>query len=364
MALFINETTTSLADFLTKLDAFLTTAGAGNPGWTAEDVDGSGNSLDTSTGEWAISKTDSASGEHCQVAFQWDTATPGNLGIYQYHDASGPGSYNNSNSPWAQTNDSGNGAASTSNATLATSRHCPIGNTPIQYWCFTGDTYVYVVVEISPGEYRHFGFGVLEKFNDWDGGSFAYGWRYQNSASTFAGHALENRSTHLLDGRAFESGGVTMQDYVATVRCENLPNQPANGMWAINSGAQPGNDYGQDRQAVPVDRVSFGGGYRQSPEAGIAGLMVGTITSGNVQTYPIVSYYVDYNDAVGDDPIYAMGVMPECRGFHLKFFEAEQEVSIGGDTWQVFPSKTRADGSAGDVQFTTGHQGIAYKQNT
>lgn len=362
MALFINEATSSLADFLTKLDAFLTTSGGGNPAWTAEDVDGLGNSLDTSTGEWAISKTDSATGEHCEVAFQWDTGSPNNLGIYQYNSGSGPGNYNNANSPWAQTGDSGNGAASTTDSTLATSRYVPIGNSPIQYWAFAGDTYAHIVVEVSSGEYRHFGFGVLDVFNDWTGGAYAYGWRYQTAPGASDAHALEVRSTHLLDGRCSDSGGTTMSDFAATIRCVNLPNQPASGLWAVHSGSIVAG-YGQDRQGTPRDRVLFSGGFRQSPEAGLFGLHVGTITAGNLQTYPIVSYYIDENDGVGDDPVYPMGLMRDVRGISLKYFEAQQTVEIGGDTWHIFPSKNRVAGSGATVQGSTGFQGIAYKEN-
>jgi len=362
MALFINETTTSLVDFLTKLDAFLTTAGGGNPAWTAEDVDGGGNSLDTSTGVWAISKTDGTTGEHCEVAFQYDTASPNNLAIYQYSSGSGPGNYNNGVNPWQQTGDSGNGAASSTDATIETGRYVPIGNSPLQYWCFAGDTYAHVVVEVSSGEYRHFGFGVQDKFNDWTGGAYAYGWRYQTSASASAAHPLELRSTHLLDGRCADLSGTVMSDFAATVRCSGLPNQPASGLWAVHSGFI-GVGYGQDRQGTPRDRVVFSGGFRQSPEAGLFGLMVGTITAGNIQSYPIVSYYIDENDGGGDNPIYAMGLMRDVRGVHMDNFNAEQTVTIGGDTWHIFPAKERADGNGGDVQGTTGHQGIMYKEN-
>ena len=49
MALFDNQTTSSVADLIAKLNTFLTTGGGGNPAWTADrHVPGSG--------EWAISK--------------------------------------------------------------------------------------------------------------------------------------------------------------------------------------------------------------------------------------------------------------------------------------------------------------------
>ena len=98
---YINEQVSSLADFVTKLDTFLT----GTPGWTS-DV------LDTGNGKWAVHKT--GAGFECRIAAKWDTGTPAYLGLYQYL-----GAYNAGNEPYAQADDSGNGAQSGTDATLA-----------------------------------------------------------------------------------------------------------------------------------------------------------------------------------------------------------------------------------------------------
>ena len=85
MALFKNELTSSLADLVSKLNTFLTTGGGGNPAWTAD-------RHVPASGEFAISKAALGTNTNdIQVAFQWDTATPDNLGVYQYNHASGAG---------------------------------------------------------------------------------------------------------------------------------------------------------------------------------------------------------------------------------------------------------------------------------
>ena len=131
MALFINETTTDLADLIAKLNTFLTTGGGGNPAWTAD-------RHVPASGEWAISKAALGSNTNdIQVAFQWDTATPSAVGVYQYNHASGAGNYNTGRAgPWDQDGDSGNGFAGTSNASLSGERFMSIGNAPVQYWAF------------------------------------------------------------------------------------------------------------------------------------------------------------------------------------------------------------------------------------
>lgn len=344
MALFDNQTTSSMADLVSKLNTFLTTGGGGNPGWTADrHVPGSG--------EWAISKDDGA-GHSVEVAFQWDTATPSSLGVYQYHSGTGAGSYNTGAAPYAQANDSGNGAASTSEATLSTARHVPVTNAPLQYWAFAGDTYAHIVVQTSATQYVHFGFGVLSKFNDWTGGEYCYGWR-QGTASQVA---MASGSTMLLDGIA---NGISpaMQLYCATIHAEGLSNGPTSSLYGVHLGNQGSADLGNDRQGTPRGRTHFSAGFRGGSHAVGFGQFSGTIIAGHVHTYPIVTYHWDRTS----DDIFPMGAMKDVRGILMRNFVAQDTVSISGDTWWIFPSSNRW--SSGSFNGTTGYQGIMYKQN-
>lgn len=362
MALFQSGSTTGLVDLLTKLDTFLTTGGAGNPGWTAEDVDGAANSLDTAAGEWAISKTES--GEDCEFVAWWDTATPNNLALGQYYTGSGPGNYNNGADPWAQTGDSGNGDASKSNTTIQDGRFARITGSPEFYWCFAAESeaYAHVVVRVGTLDYIHFGFGVLNKFNDWTGGAYCYGYEYLGGQVTDV--ALQTRSTCLLDGVAASAGGTDMEDFVATLHIENMPNQPGSGLWAVHMGHQTGgnsgNNYllGQDRQGTPEDRIQTVGGFRDGIVAASFGQAAGAVTTGRLTAYPIVIAHSDRDDS---DTLRPLGYMNDVMGVNLRQFSAEDTTIIGSDTWHIFPTRRR--GVTGALTDTTGLQGIMYKEN-
>lgn len=365
MALWINESTSSMNDFMTKLGAFLTTAGAGNPGWTAEDTDGAGNEVNTTAGTAAWSKATGVSGEYIQVAFQWDTASDNYLGVYQYYDAGGTGSYVRANNPWGQTGDSGMGFAGTTDASLDLWRRVEITDTPVQYWCFTGDYYAYVVVEFEDGKYSHFGFGRLTKFNDWTGGEFAYG-NYFNPLATL-NVGVQITAHCLLDGYYTFTSTRPVKQCAATIRIEDMTDSPTNGLWGVVCGdiALPGTNLGQDRQGTPEDRIHLIGGFRGGFHAAQIGDFQGTISQGYTTSYPIVIYHWDQDisgstPAWADDSIAPLGYMPGVRGVSIENFAAEDEITVGSDTWVLFPTYKRYEGT---LLGTSGYQGIMYKKN-
>lgn len=368
MALFINELTSSVADLMTKLNTFLTTGGGGNPAWTGEDLDGLGQlGVDTATGEAAWSKIASgANTPDIQVSFQWDTASPRHLAIYQYDHASGVGNYDSARAgPWDQNNDSGNGAASTTDATIATSRMVDLaGDAPIQYWAFVTVSpvqAVHIVVETTTGKYVHFGFGEMVKFNDWNGGSYAYGQRF---TSTTANNAIQTGNTHLLDGATKDGSSPNptngMELFAATIRCDGLPLQAAAGLWAVHVGNQA--DLGLDRQTngggTDTARVLFIGGFRANQFAVDFGQALPSPIQGFVPGYPIASFYWNQSPDTTFGP---MGAMVDVRGINIKEFAAAQEFVVGSDTWVVFPSRRKSDVTT--TADASVHQGIMYKKN-
>lgn len=361
MALFINETTSSIADLISKLNTFLTTAGGGNPAWTADrHVPGSG--------EWAISKA--ALGTNTadvQVAFQWDTAAPRHLAIYQYDHASGAGNYNIARAgPWDQDNDSGNGAASTSDAAIDDARMVDLaGDAPIQYWAFVTVSpveAVHVVVQVTSAKYVHFGFGELVKFNDWNGGAYAYGMRMQGTITTDT--AVQTGSTHLLDGITIDGSAPNptnaMELFMATIQCDGLPQQLGAGMWAIVGGPQV--DTGLDRQSngggADTARTNFAGGYRANQFAYDFGQALASPDAGFVPGYPIAVFYWHQGPSTVYGP---MGMMVDVRGINIGDFAVEQEIVIGSDTWVVFPSHEKSTTTTQAA--ATVNQGIMYKKN-
>lgn len=337
---YTNQTTTSLADLISKLDTFLSTSG-----WTTVHTPASG--------EWAARKT--AAGVDVAMATQWDTTTPAALGLYQWLGAA----YNGASSPWAQNNDSGNGAASTSNATLLTGRYAYITNTPVQFWCFEEDFYFRVVVESSTGLFRHFGAGSLEKFNDWVGGDYVYGQLQQTSYSSTPPVALY--TTVLLDGLA---AGTNIEKHAATVHITGMLNQPAGSLYGVAMGAQSASALGNDRQAVPKARIHLPGGFRAGAGVLNWGPFEGNVASGLLPGYPIV---LMHRDVLGGSPTNdfegPLGRMKDVRGMNIKNYAGGDELTIGSDTWVIFPSYTKGTDSGSQVG-TSGYQGIVYRKIT
>lgn len=338
---FTAQSTTGLADMISKLNTFLS-----GEGWSTHHVPASG--------EFAAYKNPSGS-TWITLATKWDTATPVNLGIYQWHGAAYSGAAN----PWAQTNDSGNGAASGTNATLATQRSVSAasGADVVNFfWCFEDTNYFHVVMRTHVAgteRYQHFGAGLLTKYNDWTGGEYGYGHR-QDTVNTNAPPPAG--STILLDGLIADTGALTnAEEYAATLHIEGMANQSGSGKWGVVMGNQASVNLGNDRAAVA--RIHILGGFRGGVFAGNLGNFIGTYGRGLIPMYPVVPFYWNRTTGNVHGPL---GYMPDCRGVSLANFAAEDTITVGSDTWQVFPSH-RYLSSGGTAGFT-GFQGIAYKQ--
>lgn len=329
---FVNETLVSLSDFATKLDAF-----AVANGWTQDE-------FNAGTGRFALSNT--AGDDDVYVSFRWDTGTPQTLAIY---NALG---WSVSTDPGNHTDDSGNGVISGSQASLGTGRGMFLDNI-VQWWGFEDDHYIHFVVEIdaSGPVYIHGGFGVIEKIGDWTGGAYAYGYRHISGVGTSV--AVHEDTSVILDG---VHNGTGDQVFAPTMHIEGLQNQlgGGSGKWAVVMGAQVSGQLGNDRAAVARSKIQ--GGFRGGPIPRAFGRFGNDTDKGLQPMYPILNWYVD--TTTGDT--HPLGWMKDTRGINMEFWEAGDVVNIGGDDWQVFPSRRK--GSTGSLTNTSGHQGVAYKR--
>lgn len=362
---FTNQSTTSMSNFMTLLADFVVTT----MGWTGETVTAGTvvKGVDHAAGTAGWSKAAQGTNTNdIQVAFQWDVSgTVNSLGIYQYNHASGAGNYDATRAgPWDQNGDSGNGAAAVAEASLVASRCVVITDAPLQFWAFAGTSpveYVYVVVEVTAGEYVHFQFGELQKFNDWTGGAFACGYRWPTS--TGSAPAVQPLNSQLLDGY---TRGTAHQVYFSSVNAEGLPNQVANGMWALACSPEQYYLYsmGTDRQnndGVTADtaRAVFQGGFRQSIEASQYGNYGASPLTGFVAGYPITCVYLDTVPAI-DDWYGPMGVMDGVLGTNTGQFVGGEDITIGSVVWTIFPTKRKG---AGNESGSSANQAIMYRNN-
>lgn len=335
---YTNQTCSSMADLFTKLEAFV----SGTPGYTTH--------IATGSGEFAARKT--ASGIDTNIAVQWDTSSPQYAGLYQFL-----GAYNTGTNPYNQTDDSGNGALSTTDATLGGQRRVTIGNTPIQFWAFEDDYYVHVVVQTDATRYRHFGWGVLDKVNDWTGGEYVYGQAW-NLRGVTSSTAVQLSSTHLLDGLCKDDSPVlNMEEYAATVHCESLPSGPTSHKYAVVMGNQGSGNLGNDRQSTPRGRAHFISTGRTSHDFG---QMPGTSQAGLMPGAPIE---IGYWERTSGDVYAPMGFMKDVVFTSAQYWAAGDEITVGSDTWVIFPSYRKSP----DLSTINGYscwQGIAYKKVT
>lgn len=334
----------SLADVIDKLNTFL----SGTPGWTTHHVPGSG--------EFAARKTGTDDfGDAFDVGFasQWSTASPNALGVYHWHDAA----YNSGVSPWQQNDDSGNGAASTSDASLLLARRSVITNTPLFMWVFEDDDYWHCVVQTSvAGAVTRFGAGRLTKYNDWTGGEFVYAHRQDDQATD---PQLGVGNTCLLDGRTATGTGITnAQLYVATIRVEGMDEQTGSMKYAVCMGNQSAASLGQDRQGSPANRIHFVGGFAAGPMMLALGQFSGTLARGNIPLADVTQFYWNRTSDRVRGP---MSRVPGVRHCSIRNFELGEEVVVGSDTWVMFP-QTRKTGTV--TTGASGHLGVAYLKVT
>lgn len=339
---FTNESTSTLQDLVTKLNTWM-----GANGWTSD-------RFDTAAGVWAMSRT--GTGYDIRFVATWDTSSPGSLALYHFFGSA----YSSGSDPWAQgTADSGNGAESSSNATITTQRHCPVTNSPVQYWAFEDDHYTHVAVESAVGKVVYFGIGQLDKLNDWTGGEFVYGTRLNSSGTGAGGSQIQGAFEYSLgpmDGSFRDRTSVTdtitnAEEHAATVRISGLPGQNGSAVFAVLLDATQ-TTIGTDRNGDPRERFVWG--YRSGPVNHAFARFSGSDASRVQPVWPLPVAYYDVGTS-GD--VYPVGYVPGALGCNMSGLTLGQTIDVGGTTYRVFPA--RALGSGVDQ---SGNLGVAFAE--
>ncbi len=322
-----------LEDLILKLSTFaVSVAGV----WVEDE-------RNNTTGDLALHKTGGFGDIY--LSFRWDPAAKQHLSV---HQALG---YTPGNDSGNHPNDSGNGYNATSshiNTLLDNERHVSdIGDgTFPSYYFFENDHYLHVVVEISTDIYRHFGFGILNpKYGTWTGGEYAYGMRM---GLTLNHHARDTSDYAILDGISIE------EDQQATLHAEGLVGQAALSKWGVTLARTTSPS---DTDTAGEPRELLQGGFRGGPVALEMGRFRGTALAGNVPMYSIPAWH--RNTSL--NRVYPLGVVPDIRALNIRGFQPKEEVTIGGDTWVIFPFALRTED---DISQRTFYSGLAYKKVT
>lgn len=315
---------------------------------------------------WTIDEADSVNGQpawhknNCYVSFRYDGTAPQaagrSMGVYQATGYSGVGTR-----PGAHTGDSGQGywaSGTPADSSLDGSRCIyTIGDGPFNYWIFEYDSggvyYIHIVLEVRQGEYRHIGFGMLDKFGDWGGaagGEYSYGHRmessYDSGDSSFGLDAgNQGTSTESVDSAGIiRVGG-------------SYPGKELSD-WAAISHSQVKNLSSLDR--ANVQRSNVVGAVRVGPFPYITGQFTGY--PGFTGVIPMTSIHLFMLD-VSSVPKQArfLGVQKDMRFCSIANFSAAEEVVIGSDTWVFFPIQKK--GTSGGTQGDSYYAGFAYRKD-
>lgn len=306
-------TASSIEDLVEKLKIFA--AGLGTTPWTVDEWDPTNNQCTLHRGS-------------CYVSFWWAESGTA-LGIYQ-----SLGFINTSTLAYNQTDDSGNGATSTP---ITTGRRVNFTNgtggggsvnagpyTAYHFFAGEGSTpYIYIVVEMSTGVYRHFGFGNLVKASDFTGGEFVYGHVWATDTNADAPSA--NAQCFLLDGL----GNVPADQ--ATMHLEGLPGQAVGSKWGVfyNTTTSIGNDRAGNA------RLQLFGGAR----GGLYGYSLAWMRASQLAAHKLMIPVVAMLRSTAASPHTwrYLGEMPDVRLLNIHFFNPGDEITVGADTYVVFP---------------------------
>jgi len=322
---FAQGAATSHDNFVSALDTFLVTT---DGSWTQDDLD-----LPNDEAAWHHT-----AGVNIHFSMTWNNTT-----LFNLFQALG---FTGGNSPGAHPDDSGNGNTSTPDRVVD-----GIGAGPfVQHTFMSGSApdYTHVIIEESSGVFRHFSFGELDKVGTWTGGEYVVGHKWVENGS--ADDDFMNTSHSILwDGLyTFDN------DECGTVHVESLPDQVASGKWGVIYGNRTG--AGNDTAAVA--RVDLVGGVRDGPLTTLGSVPASSI-NGFVPLIPIPIFYKNVTPAPDDWRL--LGFVPDARVINITNFNPGDEITVGGDTWKVFPWVRKR--FLQDNTQESGNAGIAYKKN-
>jgi hypothetical protein len=337
-------TATDQTDLMSKLNTF-----AAANGYTTDYYNGTNKFL-------ALSR----SVDNLYVTFAWDAINT----IAMYQALGFSATYQEQ--PWNQANDSGNGSSTIPSQINRGRQVSIIGNGPFTkyyFFAYTNPHNIFVVLEFSPGLYRHFGFGKVAKNSTWTGGAWCAGHLWNWAGSTpFTAYATPGHNAHtvLMDG-ALSQGttffGTYNDNAGGTLHCEGLPGQAAASKWGTCQD-EGEDDLYNDRAGNP--RVRINGGCRKSVAIAQFGHFLPDLSNGFIPIIPHEIFYFDGDNGVNG--WYYLGRMHNIGHITLQGIDPAQELTVGSDTWVAFPTVRKSD--VGGTNQESENSGLIYKKVT
>lgn len=212
-----------------------------------------------------------------------------------------------------------------------------------QHWFFEGTTngspYCYVVVEVLNGIFKHFGIGKMETAQTLTNGLFAFwsAWNYNNVNPNYASEPDSTEHCYPFDDTSWysfaTSGGAVLRVDSDAVTPRFLHANYWSSGSRLRVGFRPGSGTGSVRmfaESAPSDETG---------RAVLVPLECG------------IERPSEYFSHVGSPP--------DLRFVNVRYLEPSQELSIGPDTWVVFPAHRKLYVPGGVY---SGNYGYAYRK--
>lgn len=335
---FETGTASNMNDLMTKLSIFVVANGGVEDQYTAES-----------------GATDGKLSLHIDtvyVHYAWNSSQSPNIGVYHSLGFISAGT-----DLWANTDDSGNGTASTPdtgsvwNSLSIFNRFIgDIGNGPYTSYHFFHDDatveYFHIALEYGPNTFRHFGFGQLEKYWDFTGkGEYCYG------------HTQADGNPETQDALISSNGtsSTSLPERHATIHVEGLPGQPGSSKWGSTARFTSLGSVWLDRAGNQQVRIV--GGCPSGPIGSQFSILPSNAGDGFLPLVPNTIFYRDVTAA--PDNVYFMGFQPDVRTVNMKSLVAKEEITVGDDTYMVFPHVRKQNTG---VLEESRNLGIAYKK--
>lgn len=211
------------------------------------------------------------------------------------------------------------------------------------YDFFGTPDYLHVVVQISPGRFRHFGIGILDKEGDYTGGHYAYGTRV-NTGGSYIGRPDIAYHTYPLSDTV--SATYNSSYYTSIVRADGLGTtlphwflfgSPTAGVGAMGSGCSVtglAERPHPDTLAVVTSQSQLGAAVAPVPNA-----ILGRSADGLWRR---------------------LGVVPDYGVCRMSGIAPRSRFSVNGDDWMIVPAMqlrdtTNAYGDGGDNSHLLGY---------
>lgn len=234
----------------------------------------------------------------------------------------------------------------------------PMATSLYAYHLFSNGDFVHLVIEETPGRFRHLSFGLINKYGSFAGGQYLTASCPVESSTTTA-YAF-NTTNHMVpfgsNGQATSRAALASNGYAGTYVRADIDGWTVG--WRLLSTGWYTNDqadaYGCTSYANATNnRAGYNGGATQNSLHSLAHDLAYHCSP---QSYnglaPMLPCYVGVNRTPYVGTWTLLGEFPDVRFLNISNFNPGDELILGTDVWKIFPLWNKA--------YTLGAEPISY----